>query len=339
MPRAPLISERGGQKKSPIERRIALARALPVGICLAMASPLAAPPKIFDRERYAARRNRAAPTFAKYDYLRQRVAGDLESRLADTPRLFENGLELGAAGGALSRSLMASGKVAHMLAADIAPAFTGMAEARGLAARTVDEEYLPFPEASFDLVVAPLTLHWVNDLPGALIQIRRILKPDGLFLGALFAAGTLAELRDVLTEAETELTGGLAPRFSPLPGLRDMAGLMQRAGFALPVADRDTVEVTYGHPVVLLSDLKGMAERTCFVPGTSRPLSSRILARATQLYAERFPAPRGRVKASFEIVHVSGWAPGPGQPQPLKPGSAKVNLADAVRQAIKDKAP
>lgn len=333
MPLAPLISERGGQKKSPTERRIALARALPVGICLAMATPLAAPPKIFDRARYAARRNRAAPTFANYDYLRQRVAGDLESRLADTPRLFETGLELGAAGGALSRKLMASGKVARMVAADIAPAFTGLAQASGLAAETVDEEHLPFPEASFDLVIAPLTLHWVNDLPGALIQIRRILKPDGLFLGALFAAGTLSELRDVLTEAETELTGGLAPRFSPLPGLRDMAGLMQRAGFALPVADRDTVEVTYGHPVVLLSDLKGMGERTCFVPGTSRPLSSRILARATQLYTERFPAPRGRVKASFEIVHVSGWAPGPGQPQPLKPGSAKVSLADAVKRA------
>jgi SAM-dependent methyltransferase len=228
---------------------------------------------------------------------------------------------------------MASGKVARMVAADIAPAFTGLAQAAGLAAETVDEEHLPFPETSFDLVIAPLTLHWVNDLPGALIQIRRILKPDGLFLGALFAAGTLSELRDVLTEAETELTGGLAPRFSPLPGLRDMAGLMQRAGFALPVADRDTVEVTYGHPVVLLSDLKGMGERTCFLPGTSRPLSSRILARATQLYTERFPAPRGRVKASFEIVHVSGWAPGPGQPQPLKPGSAKVSLADAVKRA------
>jgi len=182
-------------------------------------------------------------------------------------------------------------------------------------------------------VLAPLTLHWVNDLPGTLIQIRRILKPDGLFLGALFGTGTLAELRTVLTEAETELTGGLAPRFSPLPGLRDMADLMQRAGFALPVADRDMLDVTYSHPGVLLSDLKGMGERASFVAGTSRALSAPVLARATELYAQRFAALRGRVRASFEIVHVSGWAPGPGQPQPLKPGSARVSLANAVKRA------
>lgn len=298
-----------------------------------MARPLAAPPKIFDRQRYAARRSRAAAKFAEYDYLRQQVAGDLESRLGDTPRRFGHGLELGAAGGALSQKLLATGKVGRMLAADIAPAFTQMAQAIGLEAATIDEEHLPFPEATFDLVLAPLTLHWVNDLPGVLIQIRRILKPDGLFLGALFGTGTLAELRTVLTEAETELTGGLAPRFSPLPGLRDMAGLMQRAGFALPVADRDAVDVTYRHPAILLSDLKGMGERASFVAGTSRALSAPVLARAAELYAERFAAPHGRVRASFEIVHVSGWAPGPGQPQPLKPGSARVSLADAIKRA------
>jgi len=298
-----------------------------------MTRPLSAPPKLFDRQRYAVRRSRAAARFAEYDYLRQRVARDLEGRLGDTPRRFEYGLELGAAGGALSRKLLATGKVARMLAADIAPAFTQMAQAIGLEAATLDEEHLAFAEATFDLVLAPLTLHWVNDLPGTLIQIRRILKPDGLFLGALFGTGTLAELRTVLTEAETELTGGLAPRFSPLPGLRDMADLMQRAGFALPVADRDMLDVTYSHPGVLLSDLKGMGERASFVAGTSRALSAPVLARATELYAQRFAALRGRVRASFEIVHVSGWAPGPGQPQPLKPGSARVSLANAVKRA------
>lgn len=258
---------------------------------------------------------------------------DLESRLADTPRTFERGLELGAADGELSARLIATGKALAMVAADSAPAFVGAAAARGLEAVQADEEAPDFPEAAFDTVLAPLTLHWVNDLPGALIRIRRILTPDGLFLGALFGAGTLTELRDVLTEAETDLTGGLAPRLSPLPGLRDMAALLQRAGFALPVADRDTVTVRYAHPLRLLADLKGMGERAAFVPGTGRPLPRRVLARAIDLYRERYSDPDGRVRATFEIVHVSGWAPGPGQPQPLKPGSATVSLARAIRPA------
>lgn len=301
-----------------------------------MKAPPSAPPRIFDRARLAARRNRAAATFAEYDFLRQRVIEDIESRAADTPRIFERGLELGAAGGDLSARLLASGKAAAMVAADSAPVFNAAAAARGLEAAEADEEQLAFPEASFDLVVAPLTLHWVNDLPGTLAQIRRILQPDGLFLGALFAAGTLAELREVLSEAETELTGGLTPRLSPLPGLRDMAGLLQRAGLALPVADRDTVTVRYRDPLRLLTDLKGMGERAAFTPGTSRPLPRRVLARALDLYRERHSDPDGRVRATFEIVHVSGWAPGPGQPQPLKPGSGKVSLAQAVRRAKKD---
>lgn len=296
-----------------------------------MKAPPPAPPAIFDSARLTARRQRIAATFADYDFLRQRVIDDLESRLADTPRTFERGLELGAAGGDLSARLLASGKAAAMIAADTAPAFTGRAKAQGLETAEADAEDLAFPEASFDLVLAPLTLHWINDLPGALIRIRHILKPDGLFLGALFAAGTLSELREVLTEAETEITGGLAPRLSPLPGLRDMAALMQRAGFALPVADRDTVTVRYRDPFRLLTDLKGMGERAAFASGAARPLPRRVLARALELYAQRHSDPDGRVRATFEIVHVSGWSPGPGQPQPLKPGSGKVSLARAIR--------
>lgn len=336
MPRAPLMIERGGQKKSPAERRNALARARRVGISLAMPSPPPAPPQIFDRARLAARRQRLAPNFADYGFLRQRVIADLESRLDDTPRKFARGLELGAAGGELSARLLASGKAAGMVAADTAPAFLEAARVRGLDAVLADEEDLALPPESFDLVVAPLTLHWVNDLPGTLARIRRILKPDGLFIGALLGAGTLAELRSVLTDAEVEITGGLAPRLSPLPGLRDMAGLLQRAGLALPVADRDTVTVRYSDPMRLLADLKGMGERAAFTRGTAQPLPRRVLARALELYRERFAAADGRVPATFEIVHVLGWAPAPGQPQPLKPGSAKVSLADAVRRAQKD---
>jgi len=301
-----------------------------------MALPPRAPPKIFDRARLAARRNRLAAKFADYDFLRQRVIDDLESRLDDTSRTFRRGLELGSAGGELSARLLASGKAASMLASDTAPAFVAAAKARGLDTELADEEALPFPPASFDLILAPLTLHWTNDLPGVLMQVRRALQPDGLFAAALFGAGTLSELRSVLTEAESELTGGLAPRLSPLPGLRDMAGLLQRAGFALPVADRDTVTVRYADPLRLLSDLKGMGERAAFARGAARPLPRRVLARAMDLYVERHAESDGRVPATFEIVHVLGWAPDPSQPKPLKPGSAKVSLADAVRRARTD---
>lgn len=299
----------------------------------------ASPPQIFDRARLAARRQKIAARFADYDFLRRRVSSDLQSRLDDTSRIFERALELGAADGSLAAALLSSGKIKSALVADTAPAFLEQAAARGLETRRVDEESLSFGTEEFDLVLAPLTLHWVNDLPGALVQIRRALKPDGLFLGALFGAGTLSELREVLAEAETELAGGLSPRLSPLPGLRDMAGLLQRAGFALPVADRDRVTVRYNSPESLLADLKGMGERAAFAPGTGRALPRRVLGRAVELYRQRFSDADGRVRASFEIVHLSGWAPAPGQPRPLKPGSAKVSLADAVRRTAKPETP
>ncbi len=293
--------------------------------------PPPAPPRLFDRARLQARRDRVAAGFADYAFLHQRVSSDIESRLDDTTRQFASGLELGAAGGALSARLTTRGRAIAMLAADLSGAFCAAAAAKGLPVEQVDEETLPFPPAKFDLVVAPLGLHWINDLPGALVQVSRVLQPDGLFLGALFGAGTLAELRSCLTDAEIELTGGLSPRLSPLPSLQDMAGLMQRAGFALPVADRDRVTVRYGDLAALLRDLKGMGERSCFAPGLTRPLPRRVLARTASLYAERFSGTDGRISASFEILHVSGWAPGPGQPQPLKPGSATASLEAAVR--------
>lgn len=293
------------------------------------------PPQIFDRDKLRRRRQAFARAYGDYDFLRARVSSDLETRVADTPRIFETMLELGGAEGGLSRTLLEQNRTRSVIVGDTADLFLKAASASGLEAVFADEEALPFGTERFDLVISPLTLHWVNDLPGALVQIRRVLKPDGLFLGALFGAGTLAELREVLTEAETDLTGGLSPRLSPLPGLRDMAGLLQRAGFALPVADRDTVTVRYKAPEGLLRDLKGMGERSAFTRGVSRPLPRRVLARAMDLYRERFSDPDGRVRATFEIVHLSGWAPAPGQPQPLKPGSAKASMADAVRRAGK----
>ncbi len=198
-----------------------------------------------------------------------------------------------------------------------------------------DGETLPFSGQSFDLVTSILSLHWINDLPGVLKQIRQVLKPDGLFLACLFGGGTLAELRAALIDAESEITGGISPRLSPLPGLQDMANLLQRAGFALPVADGDRVTVRYSHPMRLLEDLKGMGEQAAFAKRDGqerRPLSRRILARASEIYMDRYRDPDGKVRATFEIIWLSGWAPHASQPQPLKPGSGRVSLAEAVNR-------
>ena len=295
----------------------------------------AAPPRLFDRARVARNRDRAAPRYEDYAFLKERVSRDIADRVQDTPRRFERALDLGCHDGRLARILSGTGRAGAVEASDLSPAMVDAARAAGTDARVLDEETPSLPENRFDLIVSALSLHWVNDLPGTLVRLRQSLKPDGLFLGALFGAGTLAELRDCLMEAETEVSGGVSPRLSPLPGLKDMANLMQRAGFALPVADRDSVVVRYRDPARLLTDLKGMGEQSALAPGMIRPLPRAVLDRALSLYRERHADPDGRVRASFEIVHVSGWAPAPGQPQPLRPGSAKASLADAVRQQAK----
>ncbi len=260
------------------------------------------------------------------------MSRDIADRVQDTPRRFERALDLGCHDGRLARILSGTGRVGAVEASDLSPAMVSAARAAGTEAGVLDEETPSLPEDRFDLIVSALSLHWVNDLPGTLVRLRQGLRPDGLFLGALFGAGTLVELRDCLMEAETDVSGGVSPRLSPLPGLKDMANLMQRAGFALPVADRDTVVVRYRDPARLLADLKGMGEQSALAPGMIRPLPRAVLDRALSLYRERHADPDGRVRASFEIVHVSGWAPAPGQPKPLRPGSAKASLADAVRQ-------
>ncbi|HRO03438.1 MAG TPA: methyltransferase domain-containing protein, partial [Terricaulis sp.] len=194
----------------------------------------------------------------------------------------------------------------------------------------LDPEALPFAEASFDLIVSPLALHSVNDLPGALIQLRRALKPDGLLLAALFGGATLNELRLSLIEAEIELTGGAGPRVAPFADLQDLTHLMQRAGFALPAGDRDVVKVRYAEPMRLLADLRAMGETAALSERSPRGLSRRILARTFEIYAARFSDPDGRVRATFEIINLAGWAPHESQQKPLKPGSAKTRLADAL---------
>ena len=194
----------------------------------------------------------------------------------------------------------------------------------------IDPEHLPFALGSFDLIVSPLALHWINDLPGVLIQLRLALKPDGLLLASLFGGETLHELRLSLIEAESELTGGAGPRVSPFADLQDIAGLLQRAGFALPAADRDVVTVRYGEPMKLLADLRAMGETSALRERNPRGLSRRILARAFEIYRERYSDEDNRVRATFEILTATGWSPHESQPKPLKPGSAKLRLAHAL---------
>jgi len=296
-----------------------------------MADP--SPPALFDRARFRAHRDRAAARFDEYDFLKVRVSKQIIERLTDTAHSFKRVLDLGCHTGTLSRQLVRYDPTMTLQACDVSEQM--VAAARGVAIETVcrDEEALGLEPAELDLIASALSLHWVNDLPGTLVQIRRALRPDGLFLGALLGAGTLAELRHALSEAEIELTGGAAPRISPLPRLQDMAALMQRAGFALPVVDIDRLTVHYSSPFKLLEDLGGIGERAAFAAPASRGLSRRILSRMAEIYVDEFADARGKVPATFNIIHLSGWAPAPHQPQPKKRGSATISIADGIKAA------
>lgn len=193
-----------------------------------------------------------------------------------------------------------------------------------------DEEALPFAPESFDLVTSVLSLHAVNDLPGALSQIRRVLKPDGLFMAALFGGETLHELRAAFAGAEMQIMGGISPRVSPFAEVRPLGTLLQRAGFALPVADIETTQVNYREFITLLTDLRALGETSVLVERDRRPLSRELVSAMLAHYAATHGTPDGKLQARFDIAYLTGWAPHESQQQPLKPGSAKTRLADAL---------
>ncbi len=283
--------------------------------------------EVFDRRLVRLHRERAVGRLGEHDFLLREVAERLVDRLDDTQHRFPLALDLGCRGGTLARLLRGRGGIERLVASDLSPALLRGASGPAVAA---DEEALPFAQGSLDLVISNLSLHWVNDLPGALIQIRRALRPDGLFLAALLGGETLRELRVALLEAEAEIEGGAGPRVSPFADVRDAGSLLQRAGFALPVVDRDLITVTYGTALALMRDLRGMGE-TNAVAGLRRGFSRRTtLLRAAAIYAERFAQADGRVPASFEVLYLTGWAPHGSQQQPLKPGSAAARLAAAL---------
>lgn len=277
----------------------------------------------FDRRAHRLRRDRAAALVARAEPLLAAVAERLVDRLDDTRRRFARALDLGARHGVLARRLAARG-IPFVVAADLSPRMAGRAPRPAVAA---DEEWLPFAPGSFDLIVSALSLHWVNDLPGALLQIRRALAPDGLFLAALPGPATLAGLRAALLAAEAEVAGGASPRLAPLPDLAAAAGLLQRAGFALPVADAETLTVSYPDADALFAELRALGETNALAARSRRPAPRRLFAAA----AARLPRDgEGRIAVPLELITLTGWAPAPSQPRPCAPGSATVRLAAAL---------
>jgi SAM-dependent methyltransferase len=281
--------------------------------------------RIFDRRLLRQRRGRAARDLHAHDFLLREIAERLADRLSDIARSFPLALDLGARGGILASSLKGRGGIETLVQSDVSMHATGKGPAV-----IADEEALPFKTECFDAVLSNLALHWVNDLPGALAQIHSSLKPDGLFLASLFGTGTLAELRTALMEAELAETGGASPRVSPFADLRDAAGLLQRAGFALPVADLDTVTVTYGDFFALLRDLRGMGETNALIDRLKQPTRRTVFARAAAIYQERFANAEGRLPATFQVLFLTGWAPHESQQQPARRGSGKTSLKDVL---------
>jgi SAM-dependent methyltransferase len=282
-------------------------------------------PLLFDRPLLLARLRQAPrrpPATGPADFLVNRALDDLDERLSTLTRRFPRGAALADPTGRLAERLAASGRLDRVVALSPLP--------RPGADIVADEERLPLAPASLDFAASILTLQAVNDLPGALVQARRALRPDGLFLAALAGGDTLTELRQVLLEAEAEETGGAAPRVAPFVDVRTLGQLLQRAGFALVVTDADRFTVRYASLAVLVADLRAMAATNPLVG--RRPLARRVALRAARLYAERFADADGRLRATFEIVSASGWAPDPGQPKPARPGSATVPLAEALRR-------
>lgn len=277
---------------------------------------------IFDRQMLRVRQRRARQ-LKPATFLLDRVAADLAERLSTVLRRFDVAVDLGTPSGAVRRVLAANENIGTVIAAGLDGDDGGLRVA-------ADEEVLPFAEGSLDLVVSALALQFVNDLPGALIQIRRALKADGLLLAALIGGDSLSELRAAFAAAESEVEGGVSPRVAPFADIRELGALLQRAGFALPVIDSERVAVRYASALALMRDLRRMGATNILHERLRTPLKRSTLERVTAIYADRFADADGRVRTTFEIIWLSGWAPHASQQKPLKPGSAAQRLADAL---------
>ena len=296
-----------------------------------MSLPPKNPPSLFDRNLLAHRLDRAADGFSQAHFLRERAVEDLIETLSAINRPFDVALDMAARDGAFGRAVVGTpvaDKIGLLIEGELSEKLS--AQQSGSARLIMDEEALPFGDDSLNLVVNALGLHTVNDLPGVLIQVRRALKPDGLFIGSLFGGETLTELRACLMEAELEVRGGYGPRIAPFAESPDLIDLLKRTGFNMPVVDSDRVTVTYEHPLRLMADLRAMGESNVLLQRPRKGLNRAILEKASALYFERHADAEGRIAATFEIITLSGWKAHDSQQKPLRPGSAKMRLADAL---------
>jgi len=282
---------------------------------------------LFDRSLLRRRRARFAHEISAREFLIAHVAREIAERVEIMLREFPRALDLGAYHGLLGRTVGALPSVGEMIYAESVFDYAALCPRPAL---VCDEDLLPFKDASFNLVVSGLALHRVNDLPGSLVQIRRALAPDGLFMAAALGAHALTELREALLEAEGEIDGGASPRVSPFGDVREYGALLQRVGFALPVADAEELTVVYASPRELMREVRALGGGNVLLARSKAPLNRRTLERAEEIYRERHGTPDGKIKATFQFVFMSGWAPDPSQQKPLKPGSAQTRLADAL---------
>ncbi|TDQ84191.1 methyltransferase family protein [Dongia mobilis] len=280
---------------------------------------------VFDRRQLGRQRRRALTRFDRHDFLLRELGDRLIDRLSDVRRRFPLAVDLSPFPGRLLEGNSLPGGIETVIAAVGDPALCGVRPAV-----ICDLEALPFHPGSLDLALSCMGLHWVNDLPGALLQIRQALRPDGLFLGVMLGGETLTELRQCLMEAELAETGGASPRVAPMAGLRDMAGLLQRAGFTLPVADCETITLTYSDAFALMRDLRGMGEGNALAARRRNPTGRRVLAHAAALYQQRHAAADGRIGATIQAIFLTGWAPDISQQQPARRGSGRISLGSAI---------
>ncbi len=264
------------------------------------------PPLLFDHDLLAIRRARAAGFGDKGAFLHREIAGHVSERLMEVKKTFTDGAIIGPQGNIWAETL------------DLPNTIT-----------VPDREILPLEESSLDVAIHALALHWANDPVGQLVQMRRALRPDGLMIAALFGGQTLNELRSALAEAETEIEGGLSPRVAPMGEIRELGGLIQRAGLALPVADSVVLNVTYETPLHLMHDLRAMGETNVMLARRKTPMRRETLLRAMEIYARNYTVD-GRINATFEVIFLTGWAPSENQQKPLRPGSAQTSLAAAL---------
>ncbi len=270
---------------------------------------------VFDRDLLARRRIRAEAKFSEHDFLFTWAQEHLLDRLADINREFKCGVQIGSRG-----AFDAHDKVEQLFTMD----HIGDCNVRA------SEEFLPFKAQSLDLFLSVLNFHTINDLPGALIQMKHALKEDGLLLACMLGGETLHELRSVMSAVELEMYGGVSPRVAPFADKPQMGDLLQRAGFALPVVDSEIITVTYDHVFKLMEDLRGMGESNALAARNKTPVTKEFFMRVAQIYQKQFAEDDGRIVASFEVIFLLGWAPHSSQQQPLRPGSAQHSLAEAL---------